>query len=311
MIGIKNVGVYVPEKRIDNVGKAIIHNVEKEFIEKKIGISQLAVKSRSQTTSDLCMAAFNHLQDEQADLNKKTIDFLCVCTQNGDFKIPHTSAVLHSKLGLSTRCAVFDISLGCSGYPYSLVIAKNFMEANALKHGLLFTGDPYSLIIDENDKHTDMIFGDGATATYLTASPLFEIGKGAFLTQCDSYKYLIKERGKRLRMNGRAIFGFVMRNVPGNIDECLKLNLLAKKDIDLFIFHQASRYVVDNLALRLKIDGQKVPFNIQNIGNTVSSTIPILLKQYLSRPNIEKILMSGFGVGLSICSLYIQRSKNE
>ena len=131
------------------------------------------------------------------------------------------------------------------------------------------------------------------------------------MTQGDSYNYLIKERGKRLRMNGRGIFGFVMRNVPGNIDECLKLNFLTKKDIDLFIFHQASRYVVDNLALRLKIDGQKVPFNIQNIGNTVSSTIPILLKQYLTTFNIKKILMSGFGVGLSISSLFIQRSQNE
>jgi 3-oxoacyl-[acyl-carrier-protein] synthase-3 len=312
MIGIKNVGVYIPDKRINNLNKASIYGVDTGFIKKKIGIAMVSRKKNSEMPSDLCVSAFKSLYDqEETDLNIGNIDFLCVCTQNGDFQLPHTSAIVHSKLGLNNRCAVFDISLGCSGYPYSLLIAKNFMEANLLKNGLVFTSDPYSRIIDESDKNTALIFGDAATVTHLTEKPIIEIQKGTFFSDGDNYHYLIKRENEKLEMNGRGIFGFVMKNVPDSVNECLNLNRLEKSDIDLFIFHQASRYVIDNLVNRLQLDKNKVPFNIEDIGNTVSSAIPILLNDILKKKRIKNIIITGFGVGLSIASLYVRRIHHE
>jgi 3-oxoacyl-[acyl-carrier-protein] synthase-3 len=185
------------------------------------------------------------------------------------------------------------------------------MEANLLKNGLVFTSDPYSRIIDESDKNTALIFGDAATVTHLTEKPIIEIQKGTFFSDGDNYHYLIKRENEKLEMNGRGIWGFAMKNVPDSVNECLNLNRLEKSDIDLFIFHQASRYVIDNLVNRLQLDKDKVPFNIEDIGNTVSSAIPILLKDILKKKRIKNIIITGFGVGLSIASLYVRRIHHE
>lgn len=307
MIGIKNVGIYIPRRRISNVEKAEVHGVTMQFIEKKIGITSTSRKKDSERASDMCVSAFKNLQSEETELDHNQIDFMCVCTQNCDYQLPQTSAVVHAKLNFATKCAAFDISLGCSGYPYSLLIAKTFMEANGMEKGLLFTSDPYSEIIDPNDKNTDLLFGDGAAVTLLTKDPILHIARGVFGTHGSNYKYLIKQKNEKLQMNGRGIFNFVMKYVPGNLQKCLNLNGLKRDDVDLFLFHQASKYIIDNLICYMKLDKNKVPFKIEDFGNTVSSTLPIMLKDYLKEQEIQNIFISGFGVGLSVSSLILRR----
>ena len=305
MIGIKRIGVYIPNKKIRNLEKLQLHNVDEDFINDKIGILSVARKETSETTSDLCALAFKDLKNH---LNlHKVIDCICVCTQNGDYTLPHTSAILHSKLRLSKNCAAFDISLGCSGYVYSLQLMKSFMEINDFKNGLVFTCDPYSSIINPEDRNTDLLFGDAATVTLVGEYPVYEIGKAAYRTDGDKYDTLIKEQGSFLYMNGREIFNFVLRNVPENILRCLELNSLSQKDVDLFLLHQASKFITDNVSKRMNLDLEKVPFSIQEYGNTVSSTIPILLRDYLENEQLKTILLSAFGVGLSIGSLILRR----
>jgi 3-oxoacyl-[acyl-carrier-protein] synthase-3 len=307
MIGIKNIGVYIPENRVSNLEKAKKLNLSTSFIKDKIGIIYVAKKNKAQTASDMCIEAFNRLRRSEREPLLKNTDLVCVCTQNGDFQIPQTSAIVQAKLGLPLACASFDISLGCSGYIYALHIVKSFMDTNDLKTGLLFTSDPYSDIIDSNDRNTDLIFGDGATVTVLSEHPVYSVHKMVSTTDGNKYDQIIKRKKECFYMNGRGVFDFVLKHVPESIMQCLEKNELKKEKIDLFLFHQANQYLVKNLIKRTGLDSEKVPIKLRDFGNTVSSSIPIILKDFLNDEKKETILLSGFGIGLSVASTIIRR----
>ena len=163
---ISNIEYYLPSKFESNFKLQKKFKVSKKFINQKIGIKKRFFLSENLKSSDMCIEAFKKLEKKNHNLNQK-IDCIVVITQNPDFQIPHTSAVVHSKLNLSDKVACFDLSLGCSGYPYGLSIISSFMKLNKFKKGLLFTSDPYSKIIDKNDKNTRLIFSDAATVTLI------------------------------------------------------------------------------------------------------------------------------------------------
>lgn len=306
MIGIKEIGIYIPEEREFNKDKIDKHQIKESFIDDKIGFVSTTKKDKEEQASDLCIKAMRDLQSK-IEINLDEIDFISVCTQNPDYLIPQTSAVVHKKLELPQSVASFDISLGCSGYVYGLHTVKAFMEQNEMKKGLFFTSDPYSIIVDPDDKNTDLLFGDGASVTLLTEDAILDLGKGVFGTCGKKHHTLIKKEDSPLFMNGREIFNFVIKNAPGMTFECLEKNNRTTEDIDLFAFHQASKFILDNLAKRLKIDHEKLPFTAQDFGNTVSSTIPILLNDYLHNEEFQEFIISGFGVGLSIGTSYLKR----
>lgn len=309
MIGIKTIASYICEQKLSNKNRIFNNEVVNEsFIENKIGITSISRKNYNEKASDLCVKAFDNLLKKNKDLDIASIDCLCVCTQNGDYNIPHTSAIVHGKLGLNKNCAVFDISLGCSGYVYTLNVMKTFMEANNFKNGLLFTSDPYSEIVNDEDKNTSLIFGDGASVTWLSDNYIYNIGNICTYSDGSQYNMLIHEHNKPLFMDGRIIFNFALENVPNVVNDTLQASNLYYDDIDLFIFHQASKYIIDNITRRMKLDKLKVPFKINEYGNTVSSSIPIILEDYLNTAT-EKILLCGFGVGLSIASTILYKEK--
>ena len=236
-----------------------------------------------------------------------SVDCIVVCTQNPDGKgLPHTSAILHNKIGGGGHCAVFDISLGCTGFVHSLSIIMSFMNANGMKKGLLFTADPYSKIVDPNDKNTSLIFGDAASVTLLGNNPVFAARHFSFCTQSSDYMAL-QQINDHLHMNGRTVFNFSATMVPQQIRQVLKMSQNDIRDIDLFLLHQGSKYIVDIIRQRLSLDINKVPMNLSDQGNTISSSIPLLLEKYLHREEYRNILISGFGVGLSSVSCILER----
>jgi len=308
MIGITNIGIHIAPETVNTVEQADAFGVSRSFIEEKIGITAVSRKKGAMRASALCVAAYQDLVSGGSEAAVEGIDFVCVCTQNGDYRLPQTSAIVQHKLGLPSTCAAFDIALGCSGYVYALHVVMSFMESCGLHKGLLFTADPYSEIIDPKDKNTALIFGDGASVTLMTEDPVLSIGKGAFATHGDMHDSLIKRENKSLSMNGRSIFNFSMLHVPPVVNDCLTANGIKRENVDLFLFHQASRYVVDNLCQRIGLDPQKTPFVVKNYGNTVSSSIPIALKNYLKDSAFRTVLICGFGVGLSIASSLLRRT---
>ncbi|QIR75448.1 ketoacyl-ACP synthase III [Sulfurospirillum diekertiae] len=306
MLGIQEIASYLPEKKISNYDKKKQFALEDDFIENKIGVRRHGIKEDYQKASDLCVEAYSKLINKLA-IKKEEIDCCIVVTQNPDYKIPHTSAIVHGKLELSSQCACFDVSLGCSGYVYGLSIIMSFMKSNQLKKGILFTADPYSEIVDIEDKNTCLLFGDAASVTYITEEGKLIPKDFSFGTSGKDYKELLCK--DKLFMNGRAVFNFTATIVPNHIREFLKKNLLQETDIDQYIFHQGSKYIVDTIRKRLQIIEDKVPFDIYDYGNTISSSIPIILEKEIYKNKSKTIVISGFGVGLSWASAILEISK--
>jgi len=262
-------------------------------------------KSAQEDTSDMCVKAWEALALKTA-INKEDIECVIVVTQNPDSNIPHVSAKVHEALGLKENCACFDISLGCSGFVYALSVIEAFLESNNLNKGLLFTADPYSKIIDPDDKNTSLLFGDAAAVTLIGNDAVYLSGKYNFGTIGKLHRELICNNSL-LSMNGRAIFDFAARYIPADIKSLLEKNELNVNDVDIFLFHQGSKYIIDTIVKRLKVPAEKAPFVAGEYGNTVSSTIPIMLAEYLNNTVYKTIVISGFGVGLSWASCILKR----
>jgi 3-oxoacyl-[acyl-carrier-protein] synthase III len=307
MVGIEDIAVYLPKNKISNFELKEKFEIEDSFIEEKIGVRSVSRMSKAQNTSDIGVEAFYKLQ-AKTGFNVNNIECLIVVTQNPDYNLPHTSAIIHGKLDLPENCACFDISLGCSGYVYGLSVIKSFMEQNDLNKGILITADPYSKVVDSDDKNTSLLFGDGATATLISNNPVFSLGKFTYGTIGKEYETLICINGI-LSMNGRAIFNFAAKKIPKDIKLLLEKNKLSDVDIDYFIFHQGSKYIVDTISKRLGLEKSKVPFKMQEYGNTVSSSIPIVIADILEKQELKTIAISGFGVGLSWSSGILNRIK--
>ncbi|MGH9204004.1 MAG: 3-oxoacyl-ACP synthase III family protein, partial [Vicinamibacterales bacterium] len=234
------------------------------------------------------------------------LECLVVVTQNPDSHgLPHTSAVVHGKLGLAARCAAFDISLGCSGFVYGLATVSAFMAANGMACGVLVTADPYSKIIGPEDRDTVMLFGDGAAATLLSDDPVWRIGRTDFGTLGQQRDALVVKADGKLAMNGRGVFNFSATEVPPSIRRALAANRVELGDIDRFILHQGSRFIIDTIAKRLGIE-DRTPFCAENYGNLVSSSIPVALAEAV-KDSDRRIVISGFGVGLSFASTVLTR----
>lgn len=305
-IGIKEIASYIPEHRISNYERKDLFKIDDNFIEHKLGVKKIALKGDNEETSDLCLKAYENLL-RKISVVSSDIEVLTVVTQNPDTITPHTSAIVHGKLGLKEKCACFDIGLGCVGFVYGLSIIQSFMKEHGFKKGLLFTADPYSKIIDKTDKDTSLLFGDASSVSLISSGPLY-ISRGmTFGTLGANYRELMYTDNK-LQMHGRAVLDFIMRYVPDDIHTLLKKSKIDIGDIDKFVFHQGSRYIVDMLTKRLKLDRGKVVFDIYDYGNTVSSSIPIILEKEIIDMDNRKILISGFGSGLSWSSGILERA---
>lgn len=308
MFGIEEIAYYIPERRVSNYDRKEKFNITDEFIRERIGVEQIAVKADNEDTTDLCLRAYDKLR-EKIQISPEEIDLLVVVTQNPDYSLPQTSAILQGKLELKSSCASFDISLGCSGFVYGLSIVQSFMAANKLKKGLLFTADPYSKIIDTDDKNTSLIFGDGSAVTLISEDPVFVAQDTSFGTSGKDYKDLICENTV-LYMNGRGIANFAIKEVPPDILNLLSRNNLTVKDIDKYLIHQGSRFIVDSIAKKLDLEEEKVMYDIYGYGNTVSSSIPILLEKIFNNKSMVRVLASGFGVGLSWANVILKRVRS-
>jgi len=306
MIGIQAIGTYIPAGRIDNRERATQFEVDESFLREKSGMLRLAIREPNEETSDLCRKAFVDLQRKVA-LRPEEVDCIVVCTQNPDgHGLPHTSAAVHAALGLPDACAAFDISLGCSGFVYGLSAIQCFMEGNGFRRGVLFTADPYSKIIDPQDKSTSLLFGDAAAATLISDTPIWRTGRFMFGSHGqDRDAIQVDPATGKLSLNGRAVFTFSATVVPNNIKTMLEANGLSIDDIDYFALHQGSRYIVDTIRKRLGIAEQKAPFVAADYGNTVCSSIPIILST--APAELRRIVIAGFGVGLSWASSVLYR----
>lgn len=318
---IKDIAYYLPQNTVTN------EELVKEFpewsvdkIAEKVGVLERRVVV-DETATDLAVMAAERLF-AQNKVNKEDVDFVLFCTQSPDYKLPSSACIIQDRLGLSTKCGAFDFNLGCSGYEYGLAVAKGLIAAGVSNNVLLLTGETYNKYIHPKDKGNRTIFGDGSSATIISSEGFAEIGEFCLGTDGSGAKNLIvKTSGARfeekandltfdeggnpissdhLFMDGQEIFMFTLVKVPKMMKEVLAKNNLQKEDVDLFVFHQANKYMLEHLRKKLKIDEDKFFVNLAKVGNTVSSTIPIALCDARDENKLTgNVLLAGFGVGLS------------
>lgn len=307
---IVSIGIHIPARRVSNADKLAAFGLEPDFLRKKLGIFARAEKDAAEDTSDLCVKAFGDLVT-RANVVLGDVEFCCVVTQNPDRNVPHTAAIVHEKLGLSRRCMTFDISQGCAGFVHAIALASAHMERFGLHEALVFTCDPYSKIVDPNDKGTALIFGDAATVTLLRRDGAgYSVVDANFGTEPATTSCL-HTGNKTLTMDGAAVLFHATHQVPDSIRSLLEKNHLTTNEVDLFLLHPGSKRVVDMIQKALGVESSKVPFEIAEIGNTVSSSIPLVLQQHVDQKKHKLLLLSGFGVGFSwgTCLLRLQQAE--
>lgn len=309
---IKSISTYLPTVKITNEDIAQkFPEWDSEKIFSKIGVKNRNIADDNETVIDMAVKSIENLVNE-TNLDLSIIDYLILCTQSPDFKLPTAACIVQNRIGLSKNCAAIDINQGCSGYIYGLSLADALISSGNFKNILLVTSETYSKSIHENDKGNISLFGDAATATLISTEGNYKIGKFNLGTDGSGWENLIIKNGgskyindnnvnnmdNYLYMNGSAIFDFTSKNIPPLISENLEKNLIHKEDVSLFVFHQANTFMLSFLRKRIGIDENKFLINMENYGNTVSSSIPLAFKDSFSK-DLEKVMLVGFGVGYS------------
>jgi 3-oxoacyl-[acyl-carrier-protein] synthase-3 len=298
-----------------------------EKIDQKTGITCRHIAAPEECASDLAVAAAEKLFASGV-ARPSEVDYLLLCTQSPDYFLPTTACLLQDRLKIPTQAGALDFNLGCSGYVYGLGLAQGLIESGQARQLLLITSETYSKFIHSRDKSCRTIFGDAAAATLLTAvdEPAPRIGPFVYGTDGRGAENLIVPTGglrrprtpesaapqvdssgnirsqDNLFMEGTEIFNFTLRIVPATVDKLLALAGRLRDDIDLYVFHQANRYMLDHLRKRLRIPEEKFLVKMDHCGNTVSSTIPIVLKHAQEEGVLgpdRLVMLVGFGVGYS------------
>lgn len=314
------ISVHFPERVETNDDlKADNPRWDMDLIASKTGIHQRHIAGPDECSSDLGVAAAEKLFDE-FDIDPSTIDFLLFCTQTPDYPLPTTACLMQERLGLPTHCGALDFNLGCSAYVYGLSIADGLIRTGVSKRVLFVTAETYTKMIDVNDRSLRTIFGDGAAATLIEAHDEPSMWSFRFGTDGTGANTLLAtEKGFRcpeqaivprhrkrwnsdLYMDGPALINFTIEKVPALLKEILHDAEVDKQNVGYYLFHQATYKMLSQLQQSLEVDPDRVPIRLKDIGNTVSSTLPILIRQMRDSreltPDLKNLLV-GFGVGWS------------
>ncbi len=275
----------------------------------KIGIESRPVIDNNENEKTLVLDACNKLFH---NTDKNNVDGIIHVSQSAFSRLPTSACIIQDEIGLPKNLMAFDLIQGCSGFVYGLSAATAMMQQNALKKVLIVCADTYSKYIPLNDRTNRPIFADGAAAAIVENTGEGSIGPFSFFTDGsggDLLNLQEKNGGEKLFMDGKQVLKFSVREVPKVFDNLLSKAHLEKKDIDLFVFHQASAVILRQLKNKLNIPDEKWFQNIKNIGNTVSATIPIAIKQAIDGGLYKKnmnIMLMGFGVGLSVAGCILK-----
>lgn len=317
---------YLPPDILDNgMLAAFFPGTSDEQIFKMCGVRSRHVVSGDIIPSDLAFEAANALFSDGYEHYRKQIDALIFCSEGLDYKAPATACILHDRLRLNSGCLSIDLPGGCTGFINGLQVAKGLLAGHEITNVLLLTAEAPSKVIHDNDLGLRMIFGDAGCATLVSKAATD--GMGNFISGTDGsgkeaiwidrsgarspadIPWLEENRNTtwgmrhgQMRMQGDMLLHFALSRVPQLLADTLAANQLHEDDIDLYIFHQASKIILKSLQRKCRIPKEKFYLCYENFGNTVSASIPLALHHAMTtgvvRPG-SRVLLAGFGIGLS------------
>lgn len=316
---------HLPEQVLSNDDLAVLYpSWPADKILGKTGIQTRRIAAPGETAVDLAEAAAKALF-AQGRVVPSDIDYLLFCTQAPDHILPTSACILQQRLGLRTDIGALDFNLGCSGFVYGLSMAQALIASGQARRVLLLTADTYSKLIHPMDRGVRSLFGDGAAATLIEAVETDAPALGPFVFGTDgagAENLIVPAGGFRqprteetavvtedasgnlraadhLYMNGAAIMTFTLGAVPAAIDELLARASAKLDDYDAVVLHQASAFILDRLRRKLAVPEDKFVVALRDVGNTVSSTIPMALEPLVTDGRARRVLLVGFGVGYS------------
>ena len=298
--GIIGVGHYLPESILTNKDLEKMVDTTDEWIRTRTGIETRHIAKKEEETSDMAYYAAKNALDHSG-LEAEDIDMILVATVTGDQSFPSVACQIQEKLG-ATHAAAMDIGAACSGFIYGVITAKQFIDGGAYKNILVIGAEKLSKITDWSDRNTCVLFGDGAGAAVVSEVSedkgilSFELGadgKGATSLHQDD---------GNIRMNGREVFKFAVRQMPESAEAVVKKAGLVKEDVDYLIPHQANVRIMEAARERLGISKEKMSYSVNKYGNTSAASIPISLSEDVRTGKIKDgdlVVLVGFGGGLT------------
>lgn len=327
-VAVKGIVSVIPQKELSLLDDEQLYNGDQRRIDRVIkssGFLKRRVCDEDVTTSDLCCYAAEKLL-ERMDYNRLDIDALLFVSYTPDYLMPASSYVLHKKLGLAQKCICMDIPQACSGYVIGLFQASMLINSGC-KKVLLLVGDTFSKFSDMFNDHTAPIFGDAGSATLIERTDDLMRSYYNVMSSGEHYDSLMCKNGGFRRipksdmfyqdgmfkydahMDGGKIFEFTINNVAPSVEELMAYSSVNINTLDYYLFHQANKYIIRNVAGQLNIDISKVPMEtLSKYGNQCGGSIPCAICDQIAddvRRKNNRVLLAGFGVGLSVANAVI------
>lgn len=330
-VEIKNVkmqgmAIAVPKQVFENKEYDVVPLNQRDAFVEAIGIERHHIAPKDVCTSDLCQVAAEDVM-QKVGWAKEDIDVLIFVSQTPDYHMPSTSCVLQSRMELPKTCMTFDISQGCSGYVYGLSVMGSLLSSGTMKKGLLLVGNTQSKNVNYADKSTFPLFGDAGSATAFEYCPedgdcyqlsfmtdgsekTIVVPDGGYRNMVNHDSFVEYEFGEGIRRNrlnlqmiGDDVFAFVALNVPKATQTMFEQFAIDTNQIDYYLIHHASKFIIDKLIKKLHIPDGKAPIQLRNYGNSSNASIPLLVCTSIQQQVLNqdlKLYVSGFGVGLSM-----------
>ncbi|MCD8364642.1 MAG: ketoacyl-ACP synthase III [Clostridiales bacterium] len=304
-------GSCLPEKIVTNDFLSTIVDTSDEWISSRTGIRKRHISVEETTVSLSTEAARRAV--EMAGVAAEEIDLIIVATCTADTLVPSTACLVQNEIG-AVNATAFDLNAACAGFVFAMTVVDSMMQAGTCRTALVIGAETLSRIVDWKDRSTCVIFADGAGAAVVRAAEGSVLGsmtgsdgsRGGtiYVKSRENYNPFVPEQKPMdfLYMDGGEVFKFAVRKIPEAIQETLDAAGLQADDIDWFLLHQANARINQSIAKRLKISMEKVPENVDHIGNTSGGSVPILLDE-VNRKGLlksgDKVVLAGFGAGLT------------
>ncbi len=319
---ITGVGMYVPEKVLDNKYFESIIDTNDEWIKSRTGISERRIIEDG-ATSDLAAHAINDLLKSK-NMSAEEIDVIIVATVTPDMFFPATAALVQDKIGASNAWG-FDLSAACSGFLFALQTGTSFIESGKYKKVIVVGADKMSSIVDYTDRNTCILFGDAASAVLLEPTEDSNIGVIDSILRIDgsgkdslymkgggslnpSTEETVKNKMHYIYQDGKAVFKVAVKGMADVSVEMMEKHGLVGEDVAFLVPHQANLRIIDATANRMGITKDKVMINIDKYGNTTAATIPLCLTEYYRNgklKNGDNLILAAFGAGYTWGSTYL------
>ena len=318
---ITGTGMYVPDRILTNDDLTHMVVTSDEWIVERTGIRERRISTGETTSMMACKAAKKALEGAGVDADE--LDLIIVSTISPDYLIPSVACMVQSEIK-AKNAMCFDITAACTGFIFSLNIAKQFINAGQCRKALIIGSEIISKITNYKDRNTCVLFGDGAGAAVVESTDdegiisIFTRSDGSHFHSliCENtplntpfYQDENQENDGKVKMNGKEVFKFVISVMPKCIKQVLKDSKYTIDDIKYIVPHQANARMMENVAKRMDIDINKFYMNIEKYGNTSSASIPIALSEMDKDGLLKKgdlIILVGFGGGLTYGSMLIK-----